>query len=348
MIYFRHKKGGKANRFYWKQVSCLFLMLTLSASLTAQNATTPRLSFFQAADTLDKTRLWVCAGSGLAIYGAASIGLYNAWYRGYELSGFHTFNDLGEWNDMDKGGHFLTTYTETALIFKGARWTGMNRKAAAWTAAGIGLGLQTTVEVMDGFSEKWGFSWSDMAFNSIGAGLFLTQELLWQEQKVVAKLSYTRPDYPVFPIRASNDGSGVITLAGRAKELYGVAFAESFLKDYNALTVWASFNLRSLTGAKSGWLPPWLNLAVGYGAENVYGGFSNNWTDDSGNDFSVDPELYPRYRQFYLSFDVDLSRIPTRSHFLKTLFTVLNWVKIPGPALEINTLGGVKFHGFYW
>lgn len=324
--------------------------LAILMGLTALNAqeTTPKLSFFQPADTLNKPRFWTCAGGGFAIYSAASIGLYNAWYRGYELTGFHTFDDWGEWKGIDKSGHFLTTYSEAAIIFKGARWTGMNRKAAAWTAAGIGMGLQTTVEVMDGFSEKWGFSWADMAFNTLGAGLFLSQELLWQEQKIVAKLSYTRPNYPVFPIQASNDGSGVTTLAERAKELYGVAFVEGFLKDYNALTIWASVNLRAITGAKSSWLPPWLNLAVGYGAENVYGGFSNNWTDDAGNDFSLDPVLYPRYRQFYLSFDVDLSRIPTRSHFVKTLFTILNWVKIPGPALEVNTLGGVKLHGFYW
>ncbi len=332
---------------FFRKTGLLCLLLTSINALSAQQSAS-RNSFFRPADTLDKTRFWTCASAGVAIYGAASIGLYNAWYRGYELTGFHTFNDWGEWNDIDKGGHFLTTYGETAIIFKGARWTGMNRKAAAWTAAGIGLGLQTTVEVMDAFSAKWGFSWYDMGFNTLGASLFLTQELAWQEQKIVAKLSYTRPDYPVFPIPATNDGGASTTIAARARELYGVSFAESFLKDYNALTIWASCNLRSLTGSQSSWLPPWLNLAVGYGAENVYGGFSNHWTDEAGNNFSVDPVAYPRYRQFYLSFDVDLSRIPTRSHFVKTLFTVFNWVKIPGPALEVNTLGGVKLHGFYW
>lgn len=330
------------------RIVLLTLLLQLSPDALLAQEQEARLSFFQPADTLNKARFWTCTGAGVAIYGAASIGLYNAWYRGYELTGFHTFNDLGEWNDMDKGGHFLTTYTEAAAVFKGARWTGMNRKSAAWTAAGVGLGLQTTVEVMDAFSAKWGFSWSDMAFNTLGAGLFLSQELLWQEQKIIAKLSYTRPDYSRAPILANNDGGGFSSLHSRATELYGSSFAESFLKDYNALTVWASFNVHALTGAKSSWLPPWLNVAVGYGAENVYGGFSNTWADEAGNEFSADPVLYPRYRQFYLSLDVDLARIPTRSHFLKTVFTVFNWVKIPAPALEINTLGGVKLHGFYW
>ena len=33
------------------------------------------------------------------------------------------------------------------------------------------------------------------------------------------------------------------------------------------------------------------------------------------------------YRQFYLSLDVDLTKITTKSHFLKTLFSVLTRLK---------------------
>ena len=55
--------------------------------------------------------------------------------------------------------------------------------------------------------------------------------------------------------------------------------------------------------------------------------------------FTQDP-----YRQFYLSVDLDLTKIKTNSKFLKTLFSTINFIKIPAPALEYNTKNGFKFH----
>jgi hypothetical protein len=55
-----------------------------------------------------------------------------------------------------------------------------------------------------------------------------------------------------------------------------------------------------------------------------------------------------RYRQFYLSMDVDLTRIKTKSKVLKGIFSVVNFIKIPFPALEYNSLGQVKFHFLYF
>ena len=55
-----------------------------------------------------------------------------------------------------------------------------------------------------------------------------------------------------------------------------------------------------------------------------------------------------RVRQYYLSLDVDLTRIRTNSHLLKTIFDVLNVIKVPFPALEINSQGLVKFHSIYF
>jgi hypothetical protein len=92
---------------------------------------------------------------------------------------------------------------------------------------------------------------------------------------------------------------------------------------------------------KSSEFPKWLNLAVGYGAEGMI----------TGQDRLVNTVFLPekeRFRQFYLSVDVDLSRIETKSHFLKTVFSVFNTIKIPAPALEINTKGITKGHLVYF
>jgi hypothetical protein len=54
------------------------------------------------------------------------------------------------------------------------------------------------------------------------------------------------------------------------------------------------------------------------------------------------PEM-ERYRRFFLSLDLDLTRIPTNSGFLRTLFSTFGFVKIPAPALEYSR-GDLDWH----
>jgi hypothetical protein len=83
--------------------------------------------------------------------------------------------------------------------------------------------------------------------------------------------------------------------------------------------------------------PKWLNIAVGYGTEDmVYARNSQN------QPYGFDP-----YRQYYLSIDFDLSGIRTRSRFLKTLIFLANTVKIPAPAIEFSRKG-TTFRPFYF
>ena len=324
-----------------------FLFLGLPGALPGQ-APPSSVHFLEPADTLNPGRFRACVTAGAAIYASASVGLYHLWYKNYDLTGFHTFNDLGEWEDMDKLGHTVTAYNQSVLSYYGARWTGLEHKKSIALAAGVGMLLQGTVEVMDGFSEKWGFSWADVAFNTLGVTLFAGQELAWRDQRLLLKISNSRPGYPDVTVPAEGGGPPM-NLRQRAEELYGSTYAEAFLKDYNGQTLWASLNPASFYGQnKPGWLPAWLNIAVGYGAENMFGGYDNYWSDEDGNSYALDPQAFPRYRQFYLSLDIDLRRIPTHKRGLRFLFGALNWIKIPAPALEVNTAGGVKFHPMYW
>ena len=297
------------------------------------------------ADTLNKKRFWTSVGIGAAIYGTAVYALYMTWYKDYEFSRFRTFNDAREWNQMDKMGHLLTTYSETRLLYDGARWTGLDKKRSLWLAGGIGMFLQGTLEVMDGYSEKWGFSWSDIGFNTIGMAAFVSQEAIWDEQRIIFKLSGNRTDPPDLQVASSN-GEGVASLVARSRELYGQSIPERLLKDYNTMTVWGSVNVRAFA-PESRW-PRWLNVAVGYGAGNLYGGFGNSWTDEAGLSYQLPAADFPRYRQLYLSFDIDLKRIPVRRRWLKSALSILNFLKFPAPALEWNTLGKVRFHPLYF
>ena len=288
------------------------------------------LTTFAQGDTLvpssfSNKRFIVAVGASAAFYTVSYIVLSKAWYDDYEKTKFHFFNDMPEWNQMDKAGHVWSAYHVSRLSNELWKWTGLNKNTSAILGGVSGMVYQSIIEIQDGFSAEWGFSWGDMGANIAGAGLFVLQELYGRGQKVTMKLSYWPKKYPE-------------ELVGRRDQLFGSSFAERILKDYNSQTYWVSANIASLIPSTK--FPPWLNIAFGYGADGMYGGRTNAWTDKEG--IYHDYTHIPRIREFYLSPDVDLTRIRTRSKALKTVFFILNMVKIPAPALSISTGNPVR------
>ena len=328
------------NRLLFIFLGSLLIVSTLSAQKQRG------LTFMENADTLHKGRLWTSSIIGASLYTGAMIGLNQVWYANYPRSRFHFFNDMGEWQDMDKVGHSLSAYKEANWVFDGALWTGMKRRKAMWLGVIISNVLQGSVETLDGFSAKWGFSLGDIGFNMAGSALFVAQELAWREQRIIMKYSSQFKSYPNTVVTTA-DGDASTTIRARAKDLYGSSFTQTFIKDYNIQTYWLSFNIHSFLNQKENKFPKWLNVAVGYGAENMLGGFDNTWEED-GHFFSVPHDVYPRHRQFYLSLDIDMTRIKIKNRFLRSLLYIVNIIKIPSPTLEINTLGKVKFHPVYF
>lgn len=318
----------------------LFIILfVFSNLLNAQKSTLNHL--LTPADTFNSKRFYGALITGTTLYTSGMIGLNEIWYKQFPKSKFHFFNDNGEWENMDKYGHSFTTYFESLWSYNGARWVGIPRKKAAWLGAGLGLFYQTSIEVLDGFSEKWGFSTHDIAFNALGSTVMLAQELAWQEQRISLKFSAVPQKYDDLILTSEN---GITTtLQTRVDDLYGTAFTERLIKDYNAQSYWVSFNIYSFTNKQTSRFPKWINVAFGYGAQNMFGGFENEWMID-GETFRLSNELYPRYRQFFLSPDIDFTRIPTKSPLLKTFLHMLNVFKCPMPAVELNTEGNLNWH----
>lgn len=275
--------------------------------------------------TIDKGRLIGVLCVQGTLYFASFGGLYIAWYKNYPQSTFHFFNDNPEWLQLDKFGHLTSSYYLSRLAYSSYRWSGMDRKKSIWLGGALGFAYMLNIEILDGFSSGWGFSPGDLTANTLGCALFIGQQLGWDEQRFNMKYSYHPTDYP-----DSNPN------------LLGNNLIQKMLKDYNGMTFWLSGNISSFLPEKSKF-PRWINVAIGYGAEGMTGALNNIPTADGSPDGQ--PE---RYRKFFLSVDVDLTRIRTRSKFLKGLFTVFSFVKIPAPALEINTLGEVKFHALYF
>lgn len=283
-------------------------------------------------DTFRKERFAIIAGAGAVIYGATIVGLNEAWYKDFERRSFHLFNDAGQWAQMDKMGHAFTTYFQSALSYRGLKWAGLPDKAAIWAGAGTGMLLQTTVELLDAHSSKWGWSWPDMAYNTLGSALFLGQQLRWGEQRIRLKVSSWPKSHSPEAIIAT-DGLNQSSLQRRANELFGSSLVERYLKDYNAQTIWLSVNPASFSPSST--FPSWLNLSLGYGASNLYGGFANTWNEHDVA-YVLGSKQYPRYRQWYLAPDIDLDRIDISHPWLRTVLRILNVFKIPAPTIEFS------------
>jgi len=280
----------------------------------------------------NKTKLWVVGGAHVALLGASFIALNRAWYSDYAATEFHFFDDFPEWNQMDKMGHLWTAYTLSRLSAGAWKYTGMNPKTAVWLGGASAMAYQSVIEVLDGFSAEWGFSPYDMIANVIGAGAYVSQELGWKEQRIQIKFSYWPYDYPDDLIYRRND-------------LFGSSTAERILKDYNSQTYWLSVNPWSFNKTGRFW-PRWLNISAGYSSDLMLGGRENKWTDENG--VVHDYTYIARTRRFYLAPDVDFTKIRTKSKVLKTVFYVLNMIKIPAPTLEYNTEGKIVFHAIYF
>ena len=299
---------------------CWFIgiVLTLSQFATAQISTPDTTN-------LIPQRLRTVVWTESLGYGVTMAGLYQLWYADFEQSSFHFFNDNDQWLQMDKGGHMMTSYYVGKLGMDVLLWTGLDRRKSMWYGGGLGLAFLTTVEVFDGFSERWGASSGDMLANTAGTVLLFGQELLWQEQRVLLKFSYHHTDFAAY--RPNTLGS---------------SWNERILKDYNGQTYWASANLAAFFPNSS--LPKWLNLAVGYGGDGMIGGSENPIFNDEG----VRYPQFQRRRQLYTSLDVDLTRIKTGNKWLKTGLNAFGFIKVPFPALEWREGKGLFFHPIYF
>ncbi len=302
-----------------KNILLRFLFILCIAHTATAQLTPP--DFFKASDTLHKPRRNFVAITETSLATAALIGLDRIWYADFPRSSFHFINDNDEWLQMDKAGHVFTSYYVGQIGADVLKWSGVSKKDQLIYGATLGFGFLTAVEVMDGFSAEWGASWGDVLANGLGTGLYVGQELLWEEQRIKLKYSFHTTRFAEI----------------RPNKL-GKSFSEQLLKDYNGQTYWLSANVHSFF--KQSKIPKWFNVAFGYGAEGLVAGT-----------IETQREILPnqqRYRQFYLSIDIDLTKIETKSKFLNSVFNVVNFIKIPAPTLEINSLGKMKFHGIYF
>lgn len=309
-----------------RKINFIILTVLLASLLSAaQDSTT-----VTAPSHLSAGRKWLIGGISAAGYSGSLVLLNEAWYKNYPKSSFHTFNDTREWQQMDKLGHAWSTYNLTSGLSTAWRWAGVSDNGSILLGSGSAFSYVMIIELLDAHSEKWGWSWGDVGANTFGSALYAAQQLGWKEQRILYKFSGHVKHYD--------------DLEARGDDLFGNSTAERLLKDYNGQTYWLSANPKSFLPRSR--FPAWLNIAVGYGADGMFGGFENRAYDKDGN-ITFDRSDIRRYRQWYLSPDIDFSKLRTNSKVVRTAFTVLNILKIPAPTLELSR-GKLKVHALYF
>ena len=330
-------KRTERSCFFKKWALCFFFILLTSLRLLAQDTAVtvlPKDTLLAESVSIINTsapksltpeevkkRVRLVTVVNIVGYTAILAYLNQAWYANYPRSPFHFFNDNAEWLQVDKVGHMYSAYIESRASAELWRWAGVSRNKRIWLGGLSGVAYQSIIEILDGFSAEWGFSWGDFAANVVGSGIFIGQEFAWDDQRIKIKFSSHRINY-VNP-----------QLEKRADEIFGSSTAQRYLKDYNAQTYWASVNLKSFFPKSK--LPPWLAVAFGYGADGMFGATENVGYDAEGNINFYRPDI-KRYRQWYFAPDVDFTKIKTNSKAIRFLLTVLSAFKFPTPALEFS------------
>ena len=245
-------------------------------------------------------------------------------YHNNDLVPFYFINDLKGFLQMDKFHHMYGSYLESTFGYNFLMSSGLKKNNALFLGGSLGFLLQTPKELLDGHFSGHGFSWGDIAANATGSAIFISQELLFNEQIAKLKFSFSKSEH----VDISNGYLG--------KDIWS-----RYMRDYNGHTYWLSLNANKVFLRSR--LPGWISIAAGYSCNGILGAYENI---DQYNGIRI-PDIQ-RYRQFIFSLDIDWSEVPVKSKFLKQLFKSLNYFKIPFPSIEVNSKGQFKGYWLYF
>lgn len=269
---------------------------------------------------------WLSASLGI-MHSASFLGLYELWYKENQSSRFYFF-DSREWYNLDKAGHFTTSFHISRNANSLYRWAGLSSKHSMVAGSLVSIGFQTSFEILDGFSKGYGFSAMDALTNFAGTAFFAGQAKLWGEPKIVPKFSF--------------QPSG---LAQYRPNHLGKNIFQQIFKDYNGQTYWLSANIHGLLPSRSKF-PKWVAVSFGYGANGMF-------------DAKVSPDFYKQFEpgtfpiirpsnEFIFSLDIDLHRIKTGILPLDYMLGFFGFLKFPAPGLVWNNHSGFYFSPIYF
>jgi hypothetical protein len=245
------------------------------------------------------TRKVISAGLAGAIALAVVADSYYSWWRDAEKP--FSFYTEGIFDDshlgLDKFGHLFGSYAMFKSVHTILSWGGYKQSTALGWALGISLFHGLSIEIGDGFSQ-YGFDYQDLLFDFAGTAY--------------GYLQAREPFFENFDLKFSYwSGQGLKSPA-------------NFTQDYDAMTIWLSFNIHNLLPAKAAsYWPGWLNLAVGYGVGE-----------------------HETQREFLVSLDLNFKGFSTSSEDVATAERLLDLMHFPAPGVKFTPSGKPTYSFF--
>jgi hypothetical protein len=252
-------------------------------------------------------RMTILGAAGIGVFTGMHIYYKNTWWK--DQRRFFKFAEDGYYaKDVDKISHVYTANVFTELTAAGYEWAGLPPDKALLWGAVTALAYETYIEINDGFAPIWGFDWSDMGANIAGA----LYPFLQNEVPVLKNFTFKWSFKPNWLIKKTENPADL-------------------LDDYSNMTFWLGISPKELLPKSlAKHYPAFLGIAVGLSLRDA--------SHKTGGTIA--------FREWYLSLDYDLTKLPGDSKFLKKLKKILNFYHFPAPAVRVSPSG--IWYGLYF
>ena len=196
-----------------------------------------------------------------------------------------------EWSHSDgadKLGHWFSTGIQADVYSSAYRLAGHSREDAALWGAATSFAFMLHYEVLDGFGRREVFDPSDIVSNAVGAGLVAARAHMPELEAARLKLSY-------WPSGSACDATC----------------------DYAGQTAWLAVTPRTLA-PDAQWLPPWLNVAVGYGVRE--GSVTRGYAE----------------HHVTLALDLEPGGLGLRGPVWEAVLPILQRIHLPSPGIRLT------------
>ena len=214
---------------------------------------------------------------------------------------FHISNDPPYAMHIDKFSHFYGSAIGSDAMSSAYECAGNSEVTSLILGASLTFAAGVAIEMEDarhGDDPEYGFSPGDAGGDLLGASLPLLRYYYPFVDRLETKIS-------IWP-----------------SETYKSGIYKTIADDYESQYYWLSFDLHGVTP-----LPQWLDMAFGFGAENLL-------RPANGHSYQVPSPNGIPYTDIYFGPDLNLKGIPIEGAFWQSLAYVLSYIRIPSPVIQ--------------
>lgn len=222
---------------------------------------------------------------------------YEAFWKSADDVPFHISTDPPYSMHVDKFSHAYLSMAVSDGIRGAYRIAGLKPSTSSWLGAGLSVATGLMIELED--ARHGNDPQYGFSPGDVAADI------------VGASLPLVRHYYPAFE-RVSMKLS---IWPSDARSAY-----KTIIDDYESQYYWVTYDPHEILGT-----PKWLNIAAGYGCENLE---AVSWLPSRAG-------KQPAARLF-IGPDINLAGIPIEGAFWKGFTSVMRYVRIPLPALEVS------------